>query len=164
MKDNQKGLFVVVNKQDRITGYYARYDCHHNKKLIHRGIGIVLFNDKGQILLQKRSKNKDLYPGRYTLSASGHVDRGETYSQAAKRELQEELNVTTALKKAKKFLAEMPQETEMDCLFTGKHNGPFYPSKDEVEKVEFVDIDNLKSMLSKLTPFAILCLKELKLL
>lgn len=164
MKDNQKELFLVVNKQDKIIGYRTRYDCHHDKNLIHRAIGVVIFNSKGQILLQKRSKLKDLNPGLYTLSASGHVTKGQTYYQAAQRELDEELGIKIPLKREKRYLAKSHQETEMDCLFTGQYDGPFYPAKDEVEKVEFVDINNLPKMISELTPFAILSLKELNLL
>ena len=82
-KDDQKELFVVVDKNDRILGHRTRYDCHHDKSLIHRGIEIVIFNSKGEILLQKRSKKKDLYPGLYTVSTGGHVTKGESYRQSA---------------------------------------------------------------------------------
>lgn len=164
MKDNQGELFVVVDRKDRIIGYRTRFDCHHDKKLIHRAIGIVIFNKAGQILLQKRSKLKDLNPGLYTLSASGHVSKGDTYKQAAQRELQEELGIKLPLKREKKFLLENDQETEMDCLFSTKYDGPFYPVKDEVDSVKFVDIKNLPKMVSQLTPFAISSLKELNLL
>ncbi len=162
--DKQDELFTVVDKNDKIIGYYSRYECHHNKKLIHRAIGIVIFNDQGQILLQKRSRNKDTNPGFYTLSTSGHVDKGETYMQAAKRELFEELGIHTPLTKKKKFIVETDIETEMDCLFSTKHNGPFYPNKEEVDEVKFVNIDKLKDMKSKLTPFAAASLQKLGLL
>ena len=164
MKDKQDELFVVVDRKDRILGYHTRFDCHHNKKLIHRAIGIIIFNKRGQILLQKRSKNKDLDPGLYTISVSGHVDKGETFRQTAKRELLEELGIEIPLTKRKKYLEESEQETEMDCLFTGKYEGPFYPNKYEVDEVRFVNTIDLPKMLTKLTPFAILSLKEMNLL
>src|SRR3989344_7169383 len=103
LKDNQNELFIVVDKKDRIIGYRTRYDCHHDKRLIHRAAGIVIFNKQGQILLQKRSKFKDLNPGMYTISASGHVSKGDTYKKAALRELQEELGIQIPLKRVKKF-------------------------------------------------------------
>ena len=162
--DKQDELFIVVDKSDKIIGYRTRYDCHHNKKLIHRAIGVVIFNDKGQILLQKRSKNKDLNPGMYTISASGHVGKGETYIQSAKRELEEELGIQLSLKREKKYIAKSEQETEMDYLFSGKSNGPFCPNKEEVDKVVFVDVDKLSKWLPRLTPFAILSLKQFGLL
>ena len=162
--DKQDEIFVVVDRSDRIRGYFSRYDCHHNKKLIHRAIGVVVFNDKGQILLQKRSKNKDTHPGFYTLSASGHVSKGETYKQTAQRELFEEIGIHSPLKREKKFIVESDVETEMDCLFSTKHNGPFYPNNQEVDEVKFVTINQLKQMQSSLTPFAAASLKQISLL
>lgn len=162
--DKQDELFVVVDKKDRIIGYRSRFDCHHNKKLIHRAIGVVIFNNnKDHVLLQKRSRYKDLYPGLYTISASGHVGKGETYLQSAKRELLEELGIQIPLTRHKKYITESEQETEMDSLFTGKYEGPFQPNKHEVDEVKFVEVKNLPNMLSKLTPFAILSLKQLNL-
>ena len=162
--NDQEEIFIVVDKQDRIIGYRTRHECHHDNSLIHRAVGVVIFNKKGQILVQKRSKNKDLYPNLYTISTSGHVDKGETYHQAAKRELQEELGINIPIKRKKKFLLEIEVETEMDCLFIGEYEGPFYPSKDEVDEVKFVGKNELKKMKSKFTPFAMLSLKQLSLI
>lgn len=162
--DNQEELFVVVNKSDKIIGYSSRYECHHNKNLIHRAVGVIIYNDKGQILLQKRSKNKDLMPGYYTVSASGHVDKGETYKQAALRELNEELGIQTKLTKKRKFLLDMEEETEMDCIFTAHYNGPFYPNKHEVDEIKLIDPLSLKQLLDQLTPFAKASFKHLNLI
>lgn len=60
----------------------------HSEGLLHRISTVYLINDKGQILVQKRDD------GRLDHSASGHVDSGESYLEAAKRELQEELGVS----------------------------------------------------------------------
>ena len=46
-----------------------------------------------QILMQKRSDQKDSYPGCYDISAAGHVPAGEGYLAAARRELLEELGI-----------------------------------------------------------------------
>ena len=163
-KDDQKELFVVVDKEDKIIDYKTRYECHHDKKLIHRGIGVVIFNHKGEILLQKRSPKKDLFPGFYTISCGGHVNKGETYLETAKRELKEELGIKANLKIHSRFLLESEKETEMDTIFTGVYNGPFKPDPDEVEKVEFLSTDEVKKMVHRLTPFAKKGLKELKIL
>ncbi len=162
--DKQDELFVVVDQDDKIIGYRTRFDCHHNKQLIHRTISVVIFNDKGEILLQKRSKNKDTYPGLYTLAVAGHVDKGETYQQTAKRELFEELGINFSIIKKKKFIVKTDIETEMNYLFEATYNGPFSPNKQETDGVKFVTISQLKKMQSKLTPFAITNLKEINIL
>ncbi len=164
--DNQNELFVVVDKSDKIIGYRTRFECHHNKELIHRAAGVVILNNQGQILLQKRSKNKDTHPGLYTISASGHVNKGETYMQAAKRELKEELGVTitSPLRRKIKFLMKLESESEIDCLFLTKHEGPFFPNKEEIDELKFVTPDRIKQMLSLLTPFAVTNFKQLGIL
>ncbi len=163
MKDNMQEEFIVVDKDDNILTFRTRYDCHHDKSLIHRAIGIIITNDKGEILLQKRSKYKDLQPGKYTISVSGHVTRGQTYEDAATREMNEELGIQTAITCEKKFLMKSPQETEMDTIFTAHSNGPFSPAKDEVEWVEFVSQEKIKKMQDKFTPFAWQCLEQMKI-
>src|SRR5579864_9272897 len=135
MLDDQKELFIVVDKDDTILAYRTRYECHHDKALIHRTIGIILYNHKGEILLQKRSMLKDLHPGKYSISVTGHVTKGQTGEEAAKRELEEELGVQTALTFIKKFIVSSDQESEMANLFKGHHSGPFYPAKDEVDNL-----------------------------
>lgn len=163
MLDNQQELFIVVDRNDNIIEYRTRYDCHHDKGLIHRAIGVILFNDKGEILLQKRSKHKDLNPGKYTISVGGHVTKGQSYEEAAMREMQEELGIKTPIIFAKKFLVENYQESEFAVNFTGKHNGPFFPAEDEIEKLEFLPIEKIKTMQDKFTPIAWQTLKQMKL-
>lgn len=163
MLDNQKELFIVVDRNDKILEYRTRYDCHHDKTLIHRAIGVLLFNDKGELLLQKRSMLKDLNPGKYTISVGGHVTKGQTYKQAAVREMEEELGIKIPIKFAKKFFVENYQESEMCVTFTGKFTGPFHYAKDEIEKLEFLTIKKIKTMQEQFTPIAWETLKQMKL-
>ena len=104
MIDNQKELFIVVDKDDNVIEYRTRYDCHHDKSTFHRAIGVIIYNDENKIILQKRSMLKDLNPGKYTLSVSGHVTKGESYKEAAIREMQEEIGIQTSIKYVTKFL------------------------------------------------------------
>lgn len=161
--DNQNEMFVVVDEHDKILGYRTRYECHHDKNLIHRVAGVIIFNDKDEILLQKRSLTKDTDPGSYTISTCGHVARGETYKQAAKRELLEEIGIYTELKRTKKFLVKVEVETEMEVLFIGKHNGPFKINRDEVVDVNFFSYGQIKNMLPKLASFAVENFKQMNI-
>lgn len=164
MKDNQDELFVVVDKDDNILSYHTRYECHHDKTLIHRATDIAIFNDEGKLLLQKRSKQKDLYPGFFTLSASGHVAKGEDYIDAAKRELMEELGIAhIELELVGKTIVETDDETEIVAVFRGIHNGPFQYPADEVESVEFFSPDEVREIIT-ITPASMSCLKLLKIL
>lgn len=162
--DNKNEIFVVVDKNDKIIGYRTRGECHTNKSLIHRGVGVIVFNDKNEILLQKRSKTKDICPSFFEISTGGHVNKGETYKQSALRETQEEIGIKPKVKFIVKFLYEYEQETEMDVVFTATHNGPFNINNDEVESIQFVNKDSVKKLKSKLTPFSVKCFQELGIL
>ena len=135
--DDQNELFVVVDEEDNILGYYTRHACHNNRLLLHRGVIMYIFDDEGRVLLQKRSATKDTDPGFWSMSAGGHVGKGETYEVAMDRELREELGVELPIKFVEKFIFRHPRETEIDTLFVAKGNGPFYPSHNEVEEVKF---------------------------
>lgn len=88
-------LIDVLNTAGQPTGQSkTRREIHRDGDL-HLAIEICLINDKNQILIQKRSAIKDSHPNLWEISCSGHVDAGETSIQAALRELQEELGITT---------------------------------------------------------------------
>lgn len=61
--------------------------------LYHRIARVIVEDQDGNILLQKRASTKDTYPGYWDNAAAGHVDAGESYEVAAARELQEELGI-----------------------------------------------------------------------
>jgi isopentenyl-diphosphate delta-isomerase len=82
---------VVVDKDDNEVGVEYMMDAI-KKGLIRRAARIYVFNESGQLLVQQRSKNV-LKPLMLDQSAAGHVDEGETYGQAAYRELHEELGI-----------------------------------------------------------------------
>jgi isopentenyldiphosphate isomerase len=75
---------IWVDEQDNILGSVT-LDKAHLDGLLHRIAVVYLTNDLGQILIQERDD------GRLDHSAAGHVDIGESYLEAAKRELAEEL-------------------------------------------------------------------------
>ena len=88
-------LFDVVDEQDRVLRQATRAEVHE-QGLIHRAVHILVFNKNRDCLLQKRSMLKDRHPGVWDSSAAGHLDAGEDYETAARRELAEELGITDA--------------------------------------------------------------------
>lgn len=148
--DDQTEVFIVVDKDDKVLGFRSRYDCHHDKSLIHRAVNLLIFDDQGRVLLQKRSMSKDTSPGLWSTSVSGHVAKGEDYAQAIHREAREELGVDISVVQAQKFIHEFPYETEMEVLFTAESNGPFHPNGEEIERIEFISKNDLpRKLLSK---------------
>ncbi len=91
-----KEIFDIVDEEDHIIGQATRKQVHGNPDLIHRVVHILVFNSKNEVYLQKRDKNKDVQPGKWDTSVGGHVDKGESYQNAAAREMKEELGITGA--------------------------------------------------------------------
>ena len=100
------GKVVVVDKNDEQIGAVDKTEAIE-KGMIRRISRVFMFNDKGEVFLQRRSENKDTFPGAWDESAGGHVDEGESYEEAARRELREELGVRPGgLEKVAKFYIE----------------------------------------------------------
>lgn len=88
-------LFPVVDESGNQTGLAPRSVCHDGKSmLLHPVVHLHLFNDKGELFLQKRSSNKDIAPGLWDTSVGGHVNPDEKAEEALLRETREELGIT----------------------------------------------------------------------
>ncbi|MDD2760689.1 MAG: NUDIX domain-containing protein [Methylomonas sp.] len=136
-------LLAVVDEHDLILAHRPRYEIHA-QGLRHRAVHILVFNDRNQLLLQKRSQSKDLNQGLWDTSAAGHVDQGETYDQCALRELREELGVAALLMPLFKLQAEPALGMEFVQVYCCRHNGPFHFAADEIDEVRWsepLDID-----------------------
>lgn len=89
-------LFDVCDLNGRPTGeIVSRAEAHRNG-ILHRTAHIWIIREKDgktEILLQKRSRNKDSFPGRFDTSSAGHIDAGDEPLESAQRELMEELGI-----------------------------------------------------------------------
>lgn len=85
--------FDVLNEYGEFTGKVETREECHNKGLWHRAVYGFIFNKNGDVLLQKRSKNKKLWPNLWDVTAGGHVLTGEFGMQALIREVKEELGI-----------------------------------------------------------------------
>lgn len=85
-------IFDVVDEHDEVTGQATRGEVHA-QGLLHRAVHVLVFNKRGDVLLQQRSMLKDAHPGVWDSSVSGHLDAGEAYETAAVRELAEEMGI-----------------------------------------------------------------------
>ncbi len=84
--------FDVVNERDEVVRQATRREVHATG-LWHRAVHVMVFDGAGRVLLQRRSMLKDLSPGLWDSSCSGHLDAGEDYDAAAVRELAEEIGI-----------------------------------------------------------------------
>jgi isopentenyldiphosphate isomerase len=141
--DNPDEVFDLVDLQDQVIGHVRRGQAHRDPRLVHRSVQILVFGSDDRLLLQRRSLSKDLFPGYYCASASGHVASGETYAITAEREVEEELGVRPRLRYLGKTLVRSDVETEMTALFVARSDGPFHFHPTETQGGRFVALAEL---------------------
>ena len=139
--------FDVVDRNDKVIGKATRQECHSNNRLIHRAVCILVFNSKKELLFEKRSMKKDMEPGKWGLVA-GHVDAGESYEHAARREMLEEIGVScSSLKIEHSILFTEKRESEIIKIFSCNHDGPFKVNKQESDEIRFFKQNEIKDAL-----------------
>lgn len=96
-------LFDVLDKNGNKTGIQKTKKELHEQGLWHQAVHVWIFNSKGEMLLQKRAKDKDYWPDLWDISAAGHISAGETPEQAVIREIGEETGIKVSLSQLKKI-------------------------------------------------------------
>lgn len=89
-------ILEIVDEGNNVIGQATRGECY-KKGLLHRAVNIFIFNSKGEIFLHQRSDKKVKFPLFWDLSCSEHVRVGESFEDAAKRGLKEELGIEIPL-------------------------------------------------------------------
>jgi isopentenyldiphosphate isomerase len=138
-------LFDIVNDRDEVTGRAPRSEVHA-RGLRHRAVHVLVFDAAGRIFLQLRSRTKDVAPGCWDSSCSGHVDAGEEYDDAARRELGEEIGLFLAAPPPRWFRVEAGPETggEFVWVYRLRHAGPFVLHPGEIERGEWFEPEALE--------------------
>lgn len=127
-------VFDLVNERDEVVGREIRSEVHR-LGLKHRAVHILLTNTRGAVFLQKRSMTKDTWPGAWDSSASGHLETGENYDEAAVREVREELGWELAEPLTPILKLEAGEETgqEFVWVYRGEAEGPFALHPEEID-------------------------------
>lgn len=148
--NSSEEIFDVVNEQDEVIAQERR-SVVHQKNLFHRAVHILIFNQTGELFLQKRSPWKDVQPNRWVTSCSGHVDSGESYDQAVTRELKEELGIQNISGLRFLFKISPNPETgwEFVQVYLGKSEGPFVLAPEEISEGKFVSAIDLQQWIAR---------------
>jgi isopentenyl-diphosphate delta-isomerase type 1 len=150
-------ILEIVDHEDRVIGTERR-GVIHARGLMHRSAQVLLFNSNGELFLQKRSMNKDEFPGLWDSSAAGHLAPGESYRQCALRELREELGIshTGTLTRLFKIPASMNTGYEHCTVFKCISDRRIILQAEEVDAGEWLSpqaMDHrVSSLRSELTP------------
>ena len=149
MKDNPEELFPLVNEQGNIIGSATRSECHNGSKLLHPVVHLHIFNEEGELYLQKRPAWKDIQPDKWDTAVGGHVDLGESSDIALRREAKEELGITDFIPtRLEPYIFESACEKEFVFPFKTVYNGQIKPSK-ELDGGRFWRREEIQNNLGK---------------
>ncbi|MFC1711018.1 isopentenyl-diphosphate Delta-isomerase [Patescibacteria group bacterium] len=148
---------ILVDKKDKARGFLKKEKAHTLKGRLHRAFSIFILNSKGELLIQKRSKYKKLWPLNYwTNSCCSHGQGKEEIIKTAQKKLKQELGFTTKLKLIDKFLYSFPyknigSEYELSYIFLGNYDGQVKPNKEEVADYKWIKLSDLEKEI-KISP------------
>ena len=144
---------VLVDEKDVEMGTMEKLEAH-KKGMLHRAFSILIFNSKGELLLQKRASEKYHSGGLWTNTCCSHPFQNEKPIDAANRKLEQEMGLRADLHFSHKFIykAELDNhliEHEMDYVFIGNSDATPMINPEEVEEWKYMPVEEIKSDLKK---------------
>jgi isopentenyl-diphosphate delta-isomerase len=181
---------ILVDGNDQVLGHDSKKNCHlvvNGDVLLHRAFSVFLFNTKGELLLQQRSKVKVTFPSMYTNTCCSHpLFRNDELTEhevlgvrtAAQRRLFEELGIAKEEVPLEDFhyLTRIHYKALSDSIW-GEHEVDYIlfiqkdvtlrPNPNEIDDVRYVTLEQLQELKKKdgikLTPWFKLILESGKL-
>ena len=144
-------MMDVVDKDDNVVGQATRTEVE-DKLLRFRIVHVMLTNDVGNILVQWRKADKKVSPRTFTASAAGAVEAGESFDDAAVRELKEEMGVSLRKPKKLELLGTFQVNKGRVCngvLYAAEWNGDVEGWEEEADALDFWSRDEAEYMLKR---------------
>jgi len=150
-------LVDIYNENNEALGIRKMKSEAHRNGLWHRAAHIWIYNSNKEILLQLRTKNKELYPDMWDISAAGHVSAGEEPLISALREMKEEIGLSVKpdeleffeIRKVSIVYKEI-KNNEFFYVYFLKFDGDIKKlalQKEEVAGIKFFSVDKIKEEL-----------------
>ena len=144
----RKEMVDIVDDDDRVIGK-ADINEVTARKLLFRVARIIVVNSQGKIFVHQRQHSMMVFPGHYDFGAAGIVSSGESYLQAATRELAEELGIrNTAMKEIGRFRHERQTRT-LNAVFLCMHDGPVTLQEEEIIHGRFMTQREIEALAKK---------------
>ena len=150
--DSQEELLTQVDEHNKVIGSISRGEAHEKRGIFYRTIYVLVKNNNEQVLVQKRSSTKDLYPDCWDLSVGGHVNFGQNYVETAAREVGEELGLEVSeadLIPKGEVLVKLPNSGEYFNVFEYKlkHSEVIKVSEEEINDTRWMTIEEIKKSM-----------------
>ncbi len=138
---------ILVDEQDNEVGSMEKIEAHE-KAVLHRAFSIFVFNDAGQMMLQRRALSKYHSPGLWTNTCCSHPRPGEKLEEATHRRIVEEMGFQCEMQEVFSFIYKAPfdhglTEHELDHVFIAIHNAEPGINPEEVDDWKWMDVDDL---------------------
>lgn len=138
----KKELIDIVDKQNNVVGT-SDVDTAHDQKLMHRVAGVFVFDVEGNLYLQSGGKY-----GKLDLSVGGHVQSEESYNDAARREMFEEIGLDSILTHISTFLPKNAKMNHFWAIYTATTpQGWIFIETEEVKSLEKMSIEKITSLI-----------------
>lgn len=147
---------ILVDENDKELGFEDKLTCHQDEGILHRAYTILVSNNRGEVLLQKRAKEKMLWPLFWEATCSSHQTANEKTQtqqiQGAEKRLSQEMGFSCFLRFIGKFqyhnlYQNIGAEKEVCWLLVGEWLGEVKPNSNEAADYKWIKIDDLKKEL-----------------
>jgi isopentenyl-diphosphate delta-isomerase len=137
---------ILVDEKDNAVGTLEKMEAHQ-KGLLHRAFSLLIYNSKGEMLLQKRALNKYHSGGLWSNACCSHPRPEESMSDAIQRKLLQEMGITVDTHYSHKFIyrATFGKLTEYECdhIYTGTFDGVPQFNAEEVADWRYMSVNEL---------------------
>ena len=145
---------ILVDSQDTILGYKSKAECHDGDGILHRAFSLFIFNDKDEVIMQKRAADKRLWPLIWSNSCCSHPREGESYDLATHRRLKEELGLEAELHFLYKFQyqarwKDVGSENELCSVYIGRSDNQPNINPTEIAAWHWISREELNTDLAK---------------
>jgi isopentenyl-diphosphate Delta-isomerase len=150
---NASEELILVDELDREIGNKSKSDCHAGSGILHRAFSIFVFNRDDELLLQKRSGSKPLWPNYWSNTCCSHPRLGESMEDAVSRRLVQELGFECPLHFLYKFKYQaqygtVGAEHEYCWVYYGRYDGRVDVNVSEIADWRFIGVDALEAEVS----------------
>lgn len=154
MDPSQKTEYItLVDKNGKYLGKEEKEKCHQGKGILHSAFLVMIFNEKVELMLAKRSEEKSLWPGFWDGTVASHYHSEKNQQTTVKKRIFHEIGVSCDhIDYLFKFhyhveYRDIGSENEICDVFAARDikSGDISPNEMEISEFKFLDIPELKS-------------------